>query len=77
MRKILLLFVLAASIGFTALPANAATPKAEKNSVMGSSGLNQVRTRYVRVRGRRYRVTYRIVRRGGRYRYQILSYRRA
>ena len=77
MKKVLLMFVLVASIGFVTLPVNAATPNAEKNSVLGSNGLTQVRTRYVRLRGRRYRVTYRIVRYRGRNRIQILSYRRA
>ena len=77
MRKFLLVFVLLVSIGFVAMPANAKPPNIEKNSASSSNLLNQTRTRYVRMNGKRYRVTYKLYKRNGRWYYRILSARRA
>ena len=77
MRKFLFIFVLVVSMGMVAMPAGAKTPGAgEKSSLNNVSG-NQTRTRYVRLRGKRYRVTYRLFKRGGRWYYRIVSARRA
>ena len=77
MRKFLLVFVLLVSIGFVAMPANANTPNFEKNSASSNNLSNQTRTRYVRMHGKRYRVTYKLYKRNGRWYYRILSARRA
>ena len=77
MRKFLLVFVLLVSIGFVAMPANAKTPNLEKNSASSNNLFNQTRTRYVRMHGKRYRVTYKLYKRNGRWYYRILSARRA
>lgn len=77
MKKILCIFVLLFSISFIALPANANNLEKENNYSSGNVLANQTRTRYVYVRGKRYRVTYRLYRRNGRLYYRIVNYRRA
>ena len=77
MRNFLLVFVLLVSIGFVVIPTIAKTPNLENNSASSSNLLNQTRTRYVRMNGKRYRVTYKLFKRNGRWYYRILSARRA
>ena len=72
-----LVFVLLASIGFVVIPANAKMANLENNTASSSNLLNQTRTRYVRMHGKRYRVTYKLYKRNGRWYYRILSARRA
>lgn len=77
MKKIILVTFLILASCFVIFPSNAKALENKANSVTTGNFANQVRTRYVRVRGKRYRVTYRTFRRNGRTYIKILSYRRA
>lgn len=77
MKKIVLVTFLILASCFVVFPSNAKAEVNKSNLISSGNFANQVRTRYVWVRGKRYRVTYRTFTRKGRKYIRILSYRRA
>lgn len=77
MKKIILVTFLIFASCLVVFPSNAKAEVNKANSIASGNSASQVRTRYVKVRGKRYRVTYRTFTRNGRRYVKILSYRRA
>lgn len=78
-NKLLAIIFVLATVGFLYLPASAKTADANNSKTLvevnTANALNQVR--YVRVRGKRYKVWYKTFRRNGRRYVRVTKIRRA